>query len=238
MTLARARSRAVSWPAPRARPAASSSRGCATRVTGPGSAISSGHGVPAELDAAIMAAAREFFALPRSRAARARDRELAALPRLHRARRRAHEGRQRLARAARRRTGGAGAARRAGRARRGGGCADRTNGPRGYPRCSRRCSRGCARWTASGSPCCARSRSGSGQPLDYFDGFVLPRGDPHLKIIRYPAQPRGARHTAKASACTTTRASCRSCCKTTSAACRSSSTASSSTRRRSRARTS
>ncbi len=33
---------------------------------------------------------------------------------------------------------------------------------------------------------------GLGQPLDYFDGFVLPRGDPHLKIIRYPAQPRGA----------------------------------------------
>jgi isopenicillin N synthase-like dioxygenase len=33
---------------------------------------------------------------------------------------------------------------------------------------------------------------GLGQPIDHFDGFVLPRGDPHLKIIRYPAQPRGA----------------------------------------------
>jgi isopenicillin N synthase-like dioxygenase len=30
------------------------------------------------------------------------------------------------------------------------------------------------------------------QPADYFDGFVRPRGDPHLKIIRYPAQPREA----------------------------------------------
>jgi len=32
---------------------------------------------------------------------------------------------------------------------------------------------------------------GLGQPFDHFDGVVLPRGDPHLKIIRYPAQPRG-----------------------------------------------
>ena len=31
---------------------------------------------------------------------------------------------------------------------------------------------------------------GLGQPLHYFDSFVVPRGDPHLKIIRYPAQPR------------------------------------------------
>jgi isopenicillin N synthase-like dioxygenase len=33
---------------------------------------------------------------------------------------------------------------------------------------------------------------GLGQPIDLFDGVVLPRGDPHLKIIRYPAQPAGA----------------------------------------------
>jgi isopenicillin N synthase-like dioxygenase len=31
---------------------------------------------------------------------------------------------------------------------------------------------------------------GLGQPFHHFDAFVLPRGDPHLKIIRYPAQPR------------------------------------------------
>ena len=29
---------------------------------------------------------------------------------------------------------------------------------------------------------------GLGQPLDFFDAAMLPRGDPHLKIIRYPAQ--------------------------------------------------
>jgi isopenicillin N synthase-like dioxygenase len=29
---------------------------------------------------------------------------------------------------------------------------------------------------------------GLGQPLEHFDGAVLPRGDPHLKIMRYPAQ--------------------------------------------------
>lgn len=28
---------------------------------------------------------------------------------------------------------------------------------------------------------------GLGQPLEHFDAAVLPRGDPHLKIIRYPA---------------------------------------------------
>ena len=33
---------------------------------------------------------------------------------------------------------------------------------------------------------------GLGQPMDLFDSAVLPRGDPHLKIIRYPPQPRDA----------------------------------------------
>jgi len=33
---------------------------------------------------------------------------------------------------------------------------------------------------------------GLGQPLHQFDDVVLPRGDPHLKIIRYPAQQRDA----------------------------------------------
>jgi len=33
---------------------------------------------------------------------------------------------------------------------------------------------------------------GLGQRADQFDSAVLPRGDPHLKIIRYPAQPRDA----------------------------------------------
>ncbi len=29
---------------------------------------------------------------------------------------------------------------------------------------------------------------GLGQAIDHFDGVMLPRGDPHLKVIRYPAQ--------------------------------------------------
>jgi isopenicillin N synthase-like dioxygenase len=33
---------------------------------------------------------------------------------------------------------------------------------------------------------------GLGQPRDHFDPVVLPRGDPHLKIIRYPARPASA----------------------------------------------
>jgi isopenicillin N synthase-like dioxygenase len=32
---------------------------------------------------------------------------------------------------------------------------------------------------------------GLGQPREHFDRFVLPRGDPHLKIVRYPAPPAG-----------------------------------------------
>ena len=30
---------------------------------------------------------------------------------------------------------------------------------------------------------------GLGQPLDFFDRYFTPRGDPHLKIIHYPPQP-------------------------------------------------
>ena len=33
---------------------------------------------------------------------------------------------------------------------------------------------------------------GLGQPAEHFDPVVLPRGDPHLKIIRYPALPATA----------------------------------------------
>lgn len=33
---------------------------------------------------------------------------------------------------------------------------------------------------------------GLGQRQDHFDDAVLPRGDPHLKIVRYPAQPAAA----------------------------------------------
>lgn len=33
---------------------------------------------------------------------------------------------------------------------------------------------------------------GLGQPIDHFDRFVVPRGDPHLKMIHYPPQPAGA----------------------------------------------
>lgn len=33
---------------------------------------------------------------------------------------------------------------------------------------------------------------GLGRPLEHFDAVVLPRGDPHLKIMRYPGQPTTA----------------------------------------------
>jgi isopenicillin N synthase-like dioxygenase len=34
---------------------------------------------------------------------------------------------------------------------------------------------------------------GLGQPVDHFDAVVLPRGDPHLKLIRYPHHPAAER---------------------------------------------
>jgi hypothetical protein len=55
-----------------------------------------------------------------------------------------------------------------------------------------------------------------GQPLEHFDAVVLPRGDPHLKIIR-SRRNRAPRTWVKAWACITTRGSSRSCCKTTRA---------------------
>ena len=33
---------------------------------------------------------------------------------------------------------------------------------------------------------------GLGQPIDHFDRYFAPRGDPHLKIIHYPPRPNGA----------------------------------------------
>ncbi len=86
----------------------------------------------------------------RSGAARAGDRQLAALSRLYRAWRRTHQGRTAI---------GASSSTSAPKSRpprcdpvirHGSGCADRTSGRHDCPRCSRPCSRGCARWIASG----------------------------------------------------------------------------------------
>ena len=74
------------------------------------------------------------------------------------------------------------------------------------------------------------------QPLHHFDDVVLPRGDPHLKIIRYPAQEREAEK-GQGVGMHHDRGSCRSCCKTTSAV-QVESTASSSMQHRSPAPTS
>ena len=204
---------------------------------GPGFCYLAGHGVPPELDAAIMAVAREFFALPE---AERRALAIASSPHFRgytvlgdERTKGVSDWREQL---------DVGLEEPAAVVARGDPPWRRLRGPNQWP----------ARLPAMQPTVLAWMRAmdrvglavlralalGLGQPLHHFDDVVLPRGDPHLKIIRYPAQPRERRTRAKASACTTTPGSCRSCCKTTSADCKSSSTASSSTRRRSPAPTS
>ena len=127
---------------------------------GPGFCYLVGHGVPPELDAAVMAVAREFFALPeaeRRALAIARSPHFRGYTVLGDERTKGEsDWREQLDVGPRSRPPSSRAT-----IRRGGACAGRTSGPHAYPRCSRPCSRGCARWIASGSPCCARSRSAS-----------------------------------------------------------------------------
>jgi isopenicillin N synthase-like dioxygenase len=158
---------------------------------GPGFCYLVGHGVPAELDAAVMACAREFFALPE------RERRALAIARSPHFRgytvlgdertRGVSDWREQL---------DVGAEEPAAVVAPGEPPWRRLRGPNQWP----------ARLPAMQPTVLAWMRAmdrvglailralalGLGQPLDHFDGYVLPRGDPHLKIIRYPAQPRDA----------------------------------------------
>ena len=76
--------------------------------------------------------------------------------------------------------------------RRGGGCAARTSGRQRLPAMQPTVLAWMRAMDRVGLAVLRALALGLGQPLDHFDGVVLPRGDPHLKIIRYPAQPRAA----------------------------------------------
>src|SRR5688500_17370932 len=158
---------------------------------GPGFCYLVGHGVPPELDAAVMADAREFFALPEA------ERRALAIANSPHFRGYTVLGGERT-------TGvndwreqlDVGLEEPAAVVTRGDPLWRRLRGPNQWP----------ARLPAMQPTVLAWMRAmdrvglavlralalGLGQPLQHFDDVVLPRGDPHLKIIRYPAQGRDA----------------------------------------------
>jgi isopenicillin N synthase-like dioxygenase len=158
---------------------------------GPGFCYLVGHGVPPELDAAVMTVAREFFALPE---AERRTLAIANSPHFRgytvlgdERTKGVSDWREQL---------DVGAEEPAAVIRPGDPPWRRLRGPNQWP----------ARLPAMQPTVLAWMRAmdrvglailralalGLGQPLEHFDGVVLPRGDPHLKIIRYPAHPRDA----------------------------------------------
>ncbi len=158
---------------------------------GPGFCYVSGHGVPAELDAAVMNVAREFFALPeaeRRALAIANSPHFRGYTLLGDERTKGiSDWREQLDVGAEEPAEAVGPGDPAWR---------RLRGPNQWP----------ARLPAMRPTVLAWMRAmdrvglailralalGLGQSLEHFDGAVVPRGDPHLKIIRYPAQPRDA----------------------------------------------
>ena len=195
-----------------------------------------GHGVDPELATRIHDVTRAFFALAGSRPAGDRERQFAAVPRLHALRPRA---RPTAASTCATRSTSAASCRRPSRLRRASrpGCA--SAGPNLWPtalpelRDRRDGLDGATRGT-SARRCCARWSVALGQPADHFDAAVDPP-EVLLKLIRYLTPPTadsadlGDVTAARASAPTATPDSSPSCTRTTSAVCRSSATADSST---------
>jgi isopenicillin N synthase-like dioxygenase len=156
---------------------------------GPGFCYLVGHGVPPELDAAVMAVAREFFALPE-----AERRALAIANSPHFRGYTVLGGERTKGVSDWREQLDVGLEEPAAVVTRGDPLWRRLRGPNQWP----------ARLPAMQPTVLAWMRAmdrvglavlralavGLGKPLDHFDDVVLPRGDPHMKIIRYPVQPR------------------------------------------------
>jgi isopenicillin N synthase-like dioxygenase len=150
-----------------------------------------GHGVPAALDAAIMAAAREFFALPETER---RALGIANSPHFRgytvlggERTKGASDWRDQL---------DVGPEEPAAAVAPGDAPWRRLRGPNQWPASLPAMRPTVLAWMramdAVGLAVLRALALGLGQPLEHFDGVVLPRGDPHLKIIRYPVQPRAA----------------------------------------------
>ncbi len=156
---------------------------------GPGFCYLVGHGVPPELDAAVMTVAREFFALPEA------ERRVLAIARSPHFRgytalggeitKGVGDWREQL---------DVGLEEPAAAVRPGDPPWRRLRGPNQWPARLPHMQPTVLEWMramdAVGLAGLRALALGLGQPIDHFDGVVQPRGDPHLKIIRYPAQAR------------------------------------------------
>jgi isopenicillin N synthase-like dioxygenase len=158
---------------------------------GPGFCYLAGHGVPPALDAAVMASAREFFALPEA------ERRALAIARSPHFRGYTVLGDERTkAKSDWREQLDVGLEEPAAEVARDDPPWRRLRGPNQWPARLPTMQPTVLAWMRAmdrvGLAVLRALALGLGQPLHHFDGVVLPRADPHLKIIRYPAQPRGA----------------------------------------------
>lgn len=157
----------------------------------PGFCYLAGHGVPAELDRAVMAASREFFALPEE------ERRALAIARSPHFRGYTVLGDERTKGVSDwREQLDAGAEEPAQPVAPGDPPWLRLRGPNQWPESLPALRTTVLAWMAAmdrvGLAVLRALALGLGQPREHFNRYVLPRGDPHLKIIRYPAQPQGA----------------------------------------------
>lgn len=154
---------------------------------GPGFCYLRGHGVPAALDAAVMRAAREFFALPE-----ADKRALAIANSPHFRGYTALGGERTKGVADWREQLDAGAEEAALPVVPGDPAWRRLRGPNQWPAALPSLRDAVLQWMQAmdgvGLAVLRALALGLGQRLEHFDDAVLPRGDPHLKIVRYPAQ--------------------------------------------------
>ncbi|HEU4618785.1 MAG TPA: 2-oxoglutarate and iron-dependent oxygenase domain-containing protein [Gammaproteobacteria bacterium] len=154
---------------------------------GPGFCYLRGHGVPPALDRSILAVARRFFALPESER---RALAIASSPHFRgytalggERTRGASDWREQLDAGPEEEAEALSSRDPAWR---------RVRGPNQWPPSLPEMRGGVLEWMGAmdgvGLAVLRALALGLGQPLDHFDRYVLPRGDPHIKISRYPAQ--------------------------------------------------
>jgi len=175
-------------------PGSASAGACVGRLIeachGPGFCYLSGHGVPAELDSAVMSLARDFFALPgaeKNALAIANSPHFRGYTVLGGERTKGvSDWREQL---------DLGAEEEARQVQPGDPAWLRLRGPNQWPARLPELRAAVLAWMHAmdrvGLAVLRALALGLGQPIAHFDSVVLPRGDPHLKIIRYPSQPAG-----------------------------------------------
>jgi isopenicillin N synthase-like dioxygenase len=157
---------------------------------GPGFCYLAGHGVPEPVERRLLAAARAFFALP-DEAKRALA--IARSPHFRgytvlgaELTKGAHDWREQL---------DFGPEEPVVDVRPGDPAWLRLRGPNQWPAAQPELRAAALPWTAAmdrmGLAVLRALALGLGLPLEHFDSTVLPRGDPHAKLSRYPAQPAG-----------------------------------------------